>query len=128
MFCSKTHPALSQVFPTERSPCTLTPGEEVQVQQGTELPLLQVGEGDLAPTFNVGGQFDGQNINPFVGAGASIDGQGGAGGLGGNVNTGVVFDGRGPNGANPTFGANAAVGNFNLGSLNGGRGFNFGRR
>ena len=85
---------------------------------------VQVGDGPVAPTFNVGGQFDpnsnnGIPIAPVVGTGLNIgDGNGG-------FNPAVTSNFALQNGqANAQFGAGANVGSFNLGSLGG----FFGRR
>ena len=95
----------------------LVPQFGVQAQVGDD-------RDGVAPTFGLAGQFDGQGINPVATAGVNV----GRGPLKGNINTGVVFDGQGPSGVNPTFGGGAAVGGLNLGNVFGGQGFNLGRR
>ena len=85
---------------------------------------VQVGDGPVAPSFNVGGQFDpnsnsGIPIAPVVGTGLNFgDGNGG-------FRPGVTSNFALQNGqANAQFGAGANVGGFQLGSLGG----FFGRR
>ena len=84
---------------------------------------VQVGDGPITPSFNVGGQFDpnsqsGIPIAPVVGTAVNI---GDEDGLSGSIGTNVALQ----NGqANPQFGAGGNIGSFNLGSLGG----FFGRR
>ena len=81
---------------------------------------FQVGDGPVAPTFNVGGQFDpnsnnGIPIAPVVGTGLNIGG-------GDSFNPALTSNFALQNGqANAQFGGGANIGSFNLGSLFNGR-------
>ena len=80
----------------------------------------QVGNGPVAPTFNVGGQFNPNSgaIAPVVGTGLNV-------GDGDGFNPALTSNFALQNGqANPQLGVGANVGSFNLGSLGG----FFGRR
>ncbi len=73
---------------------------------------LQVGNGPVSPTFNVGGQFDNNGITPVVGGGLSVGNNNG--GFNPAVGTGFALS----NGqARPVVGAGAQVGSFNLNNL-----------
>lgn len=78
---------------------------------------VQVGDGPVAPTFNVGGQFDpnsgnGIPIAPVVGTGLNI------GDSNGNFNPALTSNFALSNGqANPQFGAGANIGSFDFGNF-----------
>lgn len=73
---------------------------------------VQVGEGNVAPTFNLGGQFSGGKINPFVTGGVSTFNDKGQ--INPGINSGFTFN----NGqAQGVVGGNVNVGKFDLGRL-----------
>ncbi|TRY73230.1 hypothetical protein TCAL_02545 [Tigriopus californicus] len=73
---------------------------------------VQVGEGNVAPTFNLGGQFSGGKINPFVTGGVSTFNDKGQ--INPGINSGFTFN----NGqAQGVVGGNVNVGKFDVGRL-----------
>ncbi len=75
--------------------------------------MLQVGEGNFAPTFNLGGELNDGGIAPVVGSGINIKGK--DGGISPTLQSGYVFrDGE----AQGVVGAGVGYNNaFNLGNV-----------
>ena len=72
---------------------------------------MQVGNGLIAPSINVGGQLDDSGIAPIVGTGINV-------GEGDGFNPALTSNFALKNGqAKPQFGVGANIGGFNLGNL-----------